>query len=48
MRLSYGEFCKLLGLKQGPDSFVFWVRFHVLTPHLAASVVAKRRAELKE
>lgn len=48
MYLSYGEFCKLLSLEHGPDSFSFWLRSHLLPPHLAASVVAKRRAEMQK
>lgn len=46
MWLSYGEFCELLGVDHGPESFTLWLRSHALPPHLAASVVAKRRAEL--
>lgn len=48
MWLRYGEFCELLGLAQDADSFRLWLYSHALTPHFAACIVAKRRAELEE
>ena len=47
MYMSFDEFCEAMGVEQGdPDAFVFWLRSHLMPPHLCQAVIEKRKAEL--
>jgi hypothetical protein len=46
MFMSYGEFMKLTRQEHSLGLFQFWLRSHILPPHLMEAVVAKMRNEV--